>query len=318
MMLKTMKITVSKNDFKTEPKKKKTEETLMSTKNVSSQAKHFIKRNNSYKLEEKPKVQSSSLTYLLYFLFIVFAAVFIAGVWKLFIVYSENSYSTATYSMLVESESSSEVTVVNKDERTATTLQVEKLSGDFLPAKSLSLQIPLDAKIETENNIFPEDLFSFQKLFLHMLGMSGVKFIGMTVFDYVETVAAFSNVKPNDRHALELRIEDGIASVTQEELDAAFRDPTIIQEGLSLEIINATETDGLAGRAANALGPLGINIVSLSSAGPVKTSLIKTNTASKTSQKISRILQIPVVFEPPSSIADITIILGQDFEKKLR
>ncbi len=315
-----MKITISKNDFKKEAgKKTKGKNESLHEKNASSQAKNYIRRDNTYKLEEKQKEKYAltNFAFLMYFLFVVGVAILVATVWKLVITYSQNSFNTTSYSVLIKEENETYVVALNKSSNTVSVIETANQKENRLK-NSFALQVPIDAMITVKGSNSPLDLFSYPKLVSYMTRISGMRFSQMTVFDYMNLVFSFSGMNNKDKKETKLVFENGDWSLSQDELFDIFKDADIIQEGLGVEIINATETNGLAGSVAHVLEPVGINIVSLSSEGKMAYSAINVRNSSKTAQRISHILEIPIVQKEPSSIADITIILGGDFEKKIQ
>lgn len=314
-----MKITISKKDFKKRKKEEKSgEKEMHHQKNASSQAKNFIRRNNTYKLEEKQKSHpKSNLTYLFYFLYIVFAAVLVAGIWRLFITFNSNSFTTSSFSILLSSEFEKKIVSVNAEDGVISLITGEiPLSVNRLK-NAYSLGMPIDAVVKSSSTD-PDDIFSMVKFISHTFKMSGVSYSDMTIFDFFRLASTYATVREKDRNHFVLETEDNSLGLSQEELFDAFKDPQIISEGLSIEIINATSENGLAGSAANILKPLGVNIVSLSSENEVEKSEIRVRAPSKTSKRISRILEIPISENGPNSIADVTVILGEDFAEKVR
>lgn len=316
-----MKITIAKSDFKKEPElTKKTLKNNQKTheKNASSQAKNFIRRNNTYKLEEKPapKSRPSNLTYLFYFLFIVGFAVLMASIWRLFITYNEKSFNTKAYSVLVVNDKGTFVVALNSENRSMTTLSLQVLKHENKLKTELANGIPIDAIIETKKEV--EELFTYPNYLSFLSRFSKTKLQDMNGFDYFRMITSVTGINNKDKRSEALRISDGEFSLSQEELFDIFKDSDVIHEGLGIEIINATDLNGLAGGVANILKPLGVNIVSLSSEDVVQGSVVKARKKSMTSSKIAHLLKIPVVVEEPSSIADITIILGQDFKRKIK
>lgn len=315
-----MKITISKNDFKRGPEKKlKGKKELLHEKTASSQAKNYIRRDNTYRLEEKKKEKPTltNFAFLMYFLFVVGVAILVAGAWKLVITYSQNSFDTSSYAVLVKEESSSYVVALNKSTEAVSVVNIAS-QGEGRLKSAFSSQVPIDAMIVVNGDVSPLDVFSYSRVFGYATRISNLRLRELTVFDYIKMVLSISGIDNKNKTEVKFAFENGDWSLSQEELFDIFKDADIIHEGLGIEIINATETNGFAGSVASILEPIGVNIVSLSSEEKAANSSIKVRATSKTAKRISHILEIPIVQEEPSSIADITIVLGEDFEKKIQ
>ena len=93
-----------------------------------------------------------------------------------------------------------------------------------------------------------------------------------------------------------------------------FIDPTIQEEKVTIEIINATGRSGLGQRLERLLSHIGGNVIAVTTSSKrMKISSVtyfgdKTYTLSR----IHLILKIPLVYTEKSQLADITIVIGDD------
>lgn len=93
-----------------------------------------------------------------------------------------------------------------------------------------------------------------------------------------------------------------------------FSDSQIIDDGLTVQIINSTQINGLGQRIERLIVNKGATVISLINQGEKQEKSIILNTSHKeyTANKIGKLLNIPVNNKVNKSVADIVIILGED------
>jgi hypothetical protein len=95
-------------------------------------------------------------------------------------------------------------------------------------------------------------------------------------------------------------------------------DPDIMDEGLSVGIVNATGMSGVGGRVEKELTALGVSVVSVTTGRKDEehSQITYSGQESHTIKRLSRILKMPVHPVTETSASDILILLGKDSAAK--
>lgn len=95
-------------------------------------------------------------------------------------------------------------------------------------------------------------------------------------------------------------------------------DATIHEEKRTIHIVNAANTPGLGNTLAEYITNMGGNVVSVTtSANEARASEITAQEDSLTARRLAKVLHMPFVVKKDSSIADITITIGNDRKETL-
>ncbi len=189
----------------------------------------------------------------------------------------------------------------------------QKIKGKFFSFVGLLTSIPEFASYlsKFETNLSPVDKFNLWN------AIRSTRLVDITTLDFSNT-SVFS----------EQKLPDGtVVKVIDSELFDAFiadkfQDQLIRSEKVSLEIINATDQDGIAALFARILRNLGANVVAKSTAEKsedfnclIRLSEKKTE-ESHIVRRLKRLYQCKVdTVLPEKNIADVQVILGNEFLK---
>jgi hypothetical protein len=104
------------------------------------------------------------------------------------------------------------------------------------------------------------------------------------------------------------------SSDIDKQISTLFADPTIAQENLTIQVINAADVSGLGQRLARVLANQGANIVAITTAQSTvqHSSLQYFGDASYTEKKLALLLNYSVRMLTRQTIADIVITIGED------
>lgn len=140
-----------------------------------------------------------------------------------------------------------------------------------------------------------------------------VKKEGITVLDVMQLYFFAKTVSPANLLEEEVSVKDEQNTLNPLAL-RLFSDQRIVDEQLSIEIVNGTGIDGLGKRLERIIQNSGGNVVAVSNSHKVeKTSKITYfQDSSYTLQKIQRILNYSVEVVQKREIADIKIVIGTD------
>ena len=140
----------------------------------------------------------------------------------------------------------------------------------------------------------------------------------LTFFDILRLLLYARTVSPN--FIFERTLSKQLSDTEKfSVLTLTFRDPAILTEAKSIEVINATEVSGLGNRLANVVSYMGGNVVLVSSKENTKISkIIYFDDTGYTVKKLSSYLVFPAEKGENSGLADIIIIIGEDSLNKLK
>jgi len=140
----------------------------------------------------------------------------------------------------------------------------------------------------------------------------------LTFFDILRLLLYAKTVSPN--FIFERTLSKQLSDTEKfSVLTLTFRDPAILTEAKSIEVINATEVSGLGNRLANLVSYMGGNVVLVSSKENTKISkIIYFDDTGYTVKKLSSYLGFPAEKGENSGLADVIIIIGEDSLNKLK
>lgn len=268
--------------------------------------------------ENKTEKEKGTIRYLLYFFLIVGIFIFIALGIRFIFLYQKSTFNTSGYSVLVVSHRPF-IMSIEKNLKQITIIDVPNVKGSLLE-KSLLWGIPIDAQIES-GNLNSRDIFSLNQIFSQIFKPWNYKYHGMNMLDGLRITFFSSSIPRKNIKYLKIAVsKDGeISGATSDQIYEAFKDSQVLDDQKSIEIVNSTSITGLAGFLGRVLKNLGGNVVSIRSGEERDFSSVEAISNSETLKRISRVTEINShVDQNFSSVADIQIILGKDFGKKIR
>ena len=131
-------------------------------------------------------------------------------------------------------------------------------------------------------------------------------------FDIARMILVTRGMEQSERTATELAYDETV--VNSYTFDTLFSDEKIVQERLSIAIVNATGEAGIGRRLERVLSSVGGNVISVTTAQDTKEGSEVTYVTEKsyTQERITRLLGIQSRFTDQQSISDILIVLGRD------
>ncbi len=263
------------------------------------------------------KKESHSLLYIKIFLLAVLIAAFASTSYKLFLLIKESSFKHDSFNLLIEGKNSYLVHL-EKREKKMSIIDFMRLGRIFNNKNrieaSLTVNIPIDGKIsyDAQNK---EELLPPAKLVPGVfLSSERYKFENINQFDLLKFIFFSSLVRGADRVYLDIN-SGGDTGISSQELFDSFGDREIINEKVSIEIINATDIDGLGAKISQILKNSGYNVIAISTGKGKKTAVITKKRGSATVKKLSNFFNTRAVEGERSGIADVSLIIGQDFAK---
>lgn len=170
--------------------------------------------------------------------------------------------------------------------------------------------IPVDGTINLPGEANNE---SPSSLLMYALSNPLVKKETVTVLDVLQLYFFARTVSPANNLNEEVSVSDDLSSINPLAL-RLFSDQRIVDEQLSIEIMNGTGINGLGKRLERIIINSGGNVVAVSNSHSVeeKSKILYFQNTSYTLNKLQRILNYPLELMQNQDIADIKIIVGKD------
>ncbi len=268
-------------------------------------------------LKEKKEKNSSPFIYLGYFLLVVALCILTAFTFRMIFLYKKSTFSTTSYSVLIKNKNPYIVSY-NKELGRISYINLINFKPGSKTLQSLTYGVPLDGEVDTSVDIGSESFSTFPALVSFLVNQFSSRFTGLTILDLSNLIISTQSVPKNAIFASSVKItqDKTVEGLSQDDIYDAFKDSSIIEEALSVEVINATDVKGLAGGVSQILKNAGCNVIVVSSADSKTHSQLEAIRKSKTLERISHVLGIKAVLvEDLKSSADIRVIVGEDFVK---
>lgn len=270
---------------------------------------------------DSAKRKKSNIHYLVYFVSAVFICILLALLFRVALSVRNSTFSTPSYAVLVTSDPSFLISVDTASKKLAI-VEVGPRHSNNRIQKSMLLKTPLDGKMYKKDGVISiNDFPSVKFLWATIMRPWEYGFEGMTAFDAFKLTQYALGVQEKDivRHRIS-ETKDGVfEGLDSQELYDIFKDPIIINEQQSIEVVNGTGEEGLAGQVSLLLKNAGGNVVSVGSSNSVVETTLVASANSHTLERMSHILGVdPTIDENFASISDIKVVLGQNFVKKLK
>lgn len=179
-----------------------------------------------------------------------------------------------------------------------------------------ALGAPVDAVLTDEGNLLGDnwqDIFSTKSLYLIFSKRNSFVFYNLNKYDLLQVyknlaLVSSSRTKVFDNNLLD---QDSWKDIG---INDFLKDVNIVNEKISIQIVNASLVNGLGAKIANMLENVGFTILSIDTADEKdRSQIIRRTKESYSSKRLENIFMLPSTVEDGSSITDITIILGKDF-----
>ena len=240
--------------------------------------------------------------FAVFFVVLVGGVIFLSLILRIFFLLKESKFDGSSHFTLQLSEQGGRVQYIS--------FSPQNSSIGILTFKNTSfpLEIPIDAKTSSTSEIESKNLKPFfLKMMFDFRNQKEVNFIDFfRFFIFSQTIKenAISQVLIS-QYSDKAKV-DSITSTF-------FVDPRIQEEKLNIEVINATEVYGLGNKLANLISNTGANVVLVSTGDLKKVSLIEYSEPSYTVEKLSKILKFKKIKTSKKSLADVTLIIGDNY-----
>lgn len=258
---------------------------------------------------------------LLLKIFILFVGILVLAslISKGVALFVNRSFDESSFTLLVKSSDGTRIIYFDREFKSINIFSVpdSQVDDDSTLKNSLNFMIPIDGTVTIKNSDSEENLFSAGYL-LRLMMDRDVRLSGLNNFDLIQIYFFAKSVRHSD--IISTTIEKQVFE-NGEESDLLFdsiKNEVIINEKKDIEIYNATEIDGFGGKVAQMLKNEGFNVIITKSREKSSTSkILFKGDKSKTSERLEKLFSIVAQQENGNSIADITLIIGDDIGHKI-
>lgn len=281
--------------------------------NSQRKIKFLPKKENTGQDHSQPR----NYKYLLYFAsFVAFCVVIAIGI-RVAILVKNSTFNASSYAVLVKANDPF-LLVLDRTSGTLTTLQIKPSSNNL--KTSIDYTLPVDGVIERNEDISPDGFLSINTFIASFLRPGMFRYDNMNSVDVLKFINSSFSVSSDQRKTYSLSVsKDGdVSGLSQGQMYDILKDSDMVNEAISIEVVNATSIDGMASKVAQLIKNIGGNVVSVTSDDNKSVSGIYSKDSSVTVDRLSHLLRIPATKKREASTADIVIILGEDFVRKVR
>lgn len=245
---------------------------------------------------------SGNLHFAVFFVVLVGGIILLSLILRIFFLLKESKFDGSSHFALQLNEQRERVQYISFSPQDS---HIGILTFKNAPFSS---EIPIDAKTSSTLEIESKNLKpSLLKMMFDFRNQKEVNFVDLfRLFIFSQTI------KENTISQILISQYSDKAKVDSI-ISAFFVDPRIQDEKLNIEVINATEVYGLGNKLANLISNTGANVVLVSTGDLKKVSLIEYSEPSYTVDKLSKILKFKKIKVSKKSLADITLIIGDNY-----
>jgi hypothetical protein len=244
------------------------------------------------------------------FVLLVLGLIILSLLLKIFVVFKDSKFD-GTHNFIVGLVGKNQTKIISfsPQNKTISVINVQS-SGLNRNALEKALEVPIDGMVNVDNNILNKDIST---ILLKSSAPFTSSLNGLTFIDTFRLSLFAKSVQSGSIYdrSFSANLNDEQRSTL---LSLSFTDPTIYQENLGIQIINASEVAGVGNRLANLITNLGGNPILVTTADPSQyaSKIIYYKTKSYSAQRLSAYLGFPLEKTDKKGIADVTIIIGKD------
>ncbi len=273
------------------------------------------KRNHRHK--------NKSLRFALIFCLLVLFWVLTAFVGKIAVLFSESKFDGAhrfTIAINAKEKENNAVLFVSFAPD-ANSLSIVEAVGESIDKNfsTKDITIPVDEYLVIDKDSMPSGDSGkkhIEKLLQSMLFQKREKGENLTPIDIIRLLYFTKTVDVNNVVFGKIIVssKDALSSKNKDAISGFFVDRAIVEENMSITIINGTGKSGYGATIADEIAQMGGNVVVVSTADEtIAHSAIEAHSGNAyTVKKLHLLTDFPVVVKKRNGISDITILLGKD------
>ncbi len=253
------------------------------------------------------KKKSGKNTLLAIFFFILIICAILASILinVLLVVKSSKFGIGPTFSIFVSNGRQNEILTFHKDKNSISVFKIGDRVGDIYKFA----EVPIEALYYSDSLDFAQPV---SKLTSDIFFKISITKNNLNTLDALRSFLMAKTVSPNDIR--EKEIPKSLTDAQRDEIfSSLFQDDKITQEGITIQIINNTKEQGTGNRFARIVSNIGGNVVLVSTGAENIKSGIYSSKTSYTSRRLSEVLNFPGIKGKMGGIADITVVIGNDY-----
>jgi hypothetical protein len=256
-----------------------------------------------------------SLKTLFIYAAVVVVLILASLAWKAFLIFQQSKFSNQHFTLaLSQNEKVKELVVFNPADESMSVLQ---LTDEKINLKDLAKQTGISTDGQISSNDTSEDVIrdSVSETLLFFAFRYPTLQKNITILDTVRLSFYAKNLPPNKLVIKKLSSSELIDDpLLRKLLIEFFSDDLVATENMSIQIVNAAGTSGIAQRLERVLLLKGANVVAVTTAvKKEQRSKIKYfGQESYTLGKVSKLLGYQLEELPKETIANIVIVIGED------
>ena len=259
------------------------------------------------KAKKSPK-SSSNLNLAAFFIVSIFLLIFLSSFIKVFLLYNQSKFDGNTpLNILVYGKEASVLAISPSDKKLSAFLLKEKTSKENISAL---LGLPFDAEIKSDSFEYSGNVKG--RVSALLLNYKDAN-TDLNLFDRVRLFLFVQGLSKENLSAQAISKNQPISEIDRI-ITSGASDRKIIDEGLSIEIINASGVDGEGADIARLVTNIGGNVILVSTSQNTldKSSVEYKREMGYTVNRLSDIFNFEVKKHTGDSIADVIIVLGKD------
>ena len=272
---------------------------------------------NSEKISQK----HDNIFYLKIFLLGVLALIAISIAIRCVILVRDSRFTASSFSALILGKDAY-IVRVDRSSGLIAALTIHGARNVFaknnILVNSILIGIPLEGEIiQNADDVYShpsQQYFSIVNMFSTVARQGQYSFRDMNLYDAIKmyiVAKGVSNTSISEQSVAKIPIDNSI-------LFDLFKDPQVLNQKTSVEVINASNTQGFASRVAQMLTNGGYNVVSVLSAEDTPHSKIIYRIKPNDSlTHLFNIFPFPHSYKDETYISDVTIVLGEDIASKV-
>lgn len=180
--------------------------------------------------------------------------------------------------------------------------------------------IPIDAvvKYSNSNPLNINDFFSFSNLY-NLSYFPSKNRIGFSRFDILKAFIYCNILNSFEYNIQSYNLKNNNKDTLNQTIYNLFKNNRIINDKVSIEVINASDVSGAATKFSQMLKNIGFNVIAVRSSGENSSSkaIIRLDKNNYSALVLEKYLDMSFEFRNEISISDITIIIGNDYASKI-
>ncbi len=256
----------------------------------------------------KKKKTSRNTLLAAVFLSLIAGIILLSGVLKIFLIVKNSKFGQeGGFSIFVTNKKQNKIITFRKDRNTISVLSIKGKTGDIYKF----VEVPIDGILQEEKigiEDSPSEIVS--EIALKTLKAKG----DINILDAARMLIMVKFISPGD--IIEKEIDVNYSEAQRDSiLTSIFSDPIIEEEEVEIEVINDTEKQGVGNRLARLISNMGGSVVLVSTGDGTSDSAIYSDSDSYTVKRLSQVLNFPIVKGKMSKIAEVTVLVGKNFDR---